>query len=137
MASRSALISVMNKASLAASRRMMRDFGEVENLQVSRKGAADFVSQADITAERVLREELEKARPGWGFIMEEGGQVTGDEDSPVWIIDPIDGTTNFLHGIPHFAISIAVMKADRLIAGSIYDPAGMNFTLQKQDRALF
>ena len=78
MASRSALISVMNKASLAASRRMMRDFGEVENLQVSRKGAADFVSQADITAERVLREELEKARPGWAFIMEEGGQVAGE-----------------------------------------------------------
>ena len=95
MASRSALISVMNKASLAASRRMMRDFGEVENLQVSRKGAADFVSQADITAERILREELEKARPGWGFIMEEGGQVAGDEDAPVWIIDPIDGTQIF------------------------------------------
>ena len=137
MASRSALISVMNKASLAASRRMMRDFGEVENLQVSRKGAADFVSQADITAERVLREELEKARPGWGFIMEEGGQVAGDEDAPVWIIDPIDGTTNFLHGIPHFAISIAVMKADRLIAGSIYDPCRNEFYFAEAGQGAF
>ncbi len=137
MASRSALISVMNKASLAASRRMMRDFGEVENLQVSRKGAADFVSQADITAERILREELEKARPGWGFIMEEGGQVAGDEDAPVWIIDPIDGTTNFLHGIPHFAISIAVMKADRLIAGSIYDPCRNEFYFAEAGQGAF
>ena len=105
MAGRSALINVMHKASVAASRRMMRDFGEVENLQVTRKGAADFVSQADITAERTIQEELEKARPDWGFIMEEGGEIkASDSTAPCWIVDPIDGTTNFLHGIPHFAI---------------------------------
>ena len=128
MAGRSALINVMHKASQSASRRMMRDFGEVENLQVSRKGAADFVSQADITAERTLREELEKARPDFGFIMEESGRVAGaDSLAPVWIIDPIDGTTNFLHGIPHFGISLAVMEKGKLIAGTVFDPARNEF----------
>ncbi|NBX07934.1 MAG: inositol monophosphatase, partial [Proteobacteria bacterium] len=120
MAGRSALINVMHKASVAASRRMMRDFGEVENLQVTRKGAADFVSQADIAAERTIQEELQKARPDWGFIMEEAGEVKpADKDAPCWIIDPIDGTTNFLHGIPHFAISIAVRDKGKIIAGTI------------------
>ena len=124
MAGRSALINVMFKAADAASRRMMRDFGEVENLQVTKKGAADFVTRADLNAEEIIREELAKARPGWGFIMEEGGTVAGeDPDAPQWIIDPIDGTTNFTHGIPHFAISIAVMKQGKIIAGLILDPA--------------
>ncbi|MGC6531222.1 MAG: inositol monophosphatase family protein [Candidatus Puniceispirillaceae bacterium] len=124
MAGRSALINVMFKAADAASRRMMRDFGEVENLQVSRKGAADFVTRADITAEQTIQEELSKARPDWGFIMEEGGTIkASDPDQPMWIIDPIDGTTNFTHGIPHFAISIAVMQAGKITAGLILDPS--------------
>ena len=123
MAGRSALINVMFKAADAASRRMMRDFGEVENLQVSRKGAADFVTRADINAEQVIQEELAKARPEWGFIMEEGGTITGEDGAPQWIIDPIDGTTNFTHGIPHFAISIAVMVDGKITAGLIFDPA--------------
>ena len=128
MAGRSALINVMHKASVAASRRMMRDFGEVENLQVTRKGAADFVSQADITAERTIQEELEKARPDWGFIMEEGGEIqASDSAAPRWIVDPIDGTTNFLHGIPHFAISIAVRDNGKIIAGTVYDPCRHEF----------
>lgn len=122
MAGRSALINVMFKAADAASRRMMRDFGEVENLQVTRKGAADFVTRADINAEQIIQEELTKARPEWGFIMEEGGTIEGDADAPKWIIDPIDGTTNFTHGIPHFAISIAVMQAGKVTAGLIFDP---------------
>ena len=124
MAGRSALINVMHKAAEAASRRMMRDFGEVENLQVTKKGAADFVTRADVNAEQVIQEELSKARPDWGFIMEEGGTIPAtDDETPSWIIDPIDGTTNFTHGIPHFAISIAVMKKGKIIAGLILDPA--------------
>ena len=114
MAGRSALINVMYKAADAASRRIMRDFGEVENLQVSRKGAADFVTKTDITAEKTLHEELSKARPDWGFLMEEHGNIEGaDKDAPQWIIDPIDGTTNFMHGVPHFAISIAVREGQK------------------------
>ena len=121
-------INVMHKASMAASKRMMRDFGEVENLQVTRKGSADFVSQADISAERTIQAELAKARPDWGFIMEEAGQIdAADKDAPCWIIDPIDGTTNFLHGIPHFAISIAVMDKGKITAGTVFDPARNEF----------
>ena len=91
--------------------RHLKDFGEVENLQVSRKSPADFVSRADTNAERTIRRELEKARPDWGFLLEEGGAVAGkDPEAPVWIVDPLDGTTNFLHGIPQFAISIAVLE---------------------------
>ena len=123
MAGRSALINVMYKAADAASRRMMRDFGEVENLQVTRKGAADFVTRADLNAEQIIQEELAKARPDWGFVMEEGGFVQGtDPDAPQWVIDPIDGTTNFTHGIPHFAISIAVKHAGKITAGLVFDP---------------
>ncbi|MGL1751852.1 inositol monophosphatase family protein, partial [Vibrio parahaemolyticus] len=85
-----------------------RDFNEVQQLQVSRKGPADFVSMADQRAEQTLYEELSRARPDWGFLMEERGEVAGDPNKPRFIVDPLDGTTNFLHGIPHFAISIAV-----------------------------
>lgn len=138
MAGRSALITVMHKASMAASRRMMRDFGELENLQVTRKGAADFVSQADISAERTLRQELEKARPDFGFIMEESGTSAGAEpDSPVWIVDPIDGTTNFLHGIPHFAISIAVMEKGKLLAATVFDPCRHEFYFAEAGKGAF
>jgi myo-inositol-1(or 4)-monophosphatase len=123
MATRSALINVMHKAATAASKSILRDFGEVENLQVSRKGPADFVSQADINAENVVKSELQKARPDWGFVMEESGLVDGSKpDAPVWIVDPLDGTTNFLHGIPHFAISIAVKSKDKITAALVFDP---------------
>ncbi|HEX8256498.1 MAG TPA: inositol monophosphatase family protein [Allosphingosinicella sp.] len=108
MVSHSGLITVMQRAARKAAPRIRRDFGEVELLQVSRKGPADFVSLADKRAEQTLVEELRHARPDWGFHMEEGGTVAGDPSKPRWIIDPIDGTSNFLHGIPHFAISIAV-----------------------------
>ncbi len=128
MATRSALINVMHKAVTAASRNMLRDFGEVENLQVTRKGPADFVSRVDTNAERVIKAELQKARPDWGFEMEEGGIIPGaDADAPCWIIDPLDGTTNFLHGIPHFAISIAVRDNGKITAGLIFDPLRHEF----------
>lgn len=100
----------MEKAARKAGGRLRRDFGEVEHLQVSRKGPADFVSKADQIAERTIYDELLAARPDWGFVLEEGGVIEGDPGKPRWIIDPLDGTTNFLHGIPHFAISIAVQE---------------------------
>ncbi len=106
----SGLIRVMERAARKAGSRLRRDFGEVEHLQVSRKGPADFVSKADMRAERTLYDELLKARPGWGFVLEEAGIIEGDPDKPRWIIDPLDGTSNFLHGIPHFAISIAAQE---------------------------
>lgn len=110
MAAISGLMRVMEKAARKAGGRLRRDFGEVEHLQVSRKGPADFVSKADQRAERTLWDELRAARPDWGFLMEEGGEIAGAEGKPRFIIDPLDGTSNFLHGIPHFAISIAVQE---------------------------
>ncbi|MBS0271460.1 MAG: inositol monophosphatase [Proteobacteria bacterium] len=121
MVSRSAHLNVMCNAAFKAARGLVRDFGEVEHLQVSRKGPGDFVSTADKKAEDILYKELKKARPSYGFIMEEGGKIEG-QDEHTWIIDPLDGTTNFLHGIPHFAISIGLQKGTELIAGVIYDP---------------
>jgi myo-inositol-1(or 4)-monophosphatase len=121
MTNRSALMNVMTGAARKAARAMLRDFGEVEQLQVSVKGAADFVSTADLKAEKTLVAELSKARPGWGFRLEEGGEKKGD-GRHVWIIDPLDGTTNFLHGIPHFAISIGLEKEGDIVAGLIYQP---------------
>jgi myo-inositol-1(or 4)-monophosphatase len=100
----------MERAARKAGGRLRRDFGEVEHLQVSRKGPADFVSKADMRAERAIYDELLHARPDWGFVMEEAGVIEGDEGKPRWIVDPLDGTSNFLHGIPHFAISIAVQE---------------------------
>ncbi|MCS0497576.1 inositol monophosphatase [Ancylobacter sp. MQZ15Z-1] len=119
---RSPLITVMVQAVRKAGRSLVRDFGEVENLQVSLKGPANFVSNADRKAERILHEELAKARPGFGFIMEESGEVDGTDDSHRWIIDPLDGTTNFLHGIPLFAISVGLARDGVPIAGVIYNP---------------
>ena len=110
MAVISGLMRVMEKAARKAGGRLRRDFGEVEHLQASRKGPADFVSKADMRAERTIYDELLAARPDWGFLMEEGGEIAGAEGKPRWIIDPLDGTSNFLHGIPHFAISIAVQE---------------------------
>jgi len=129
MAAITGLIRVMERAARKAGGRLRRDFGEVEQLQVSRKGPADFVSRADQQAERTLWDELRAARPDWGFVLEEGGTIEGDPTKPRWIIDPLDGTTNFLHGIPHFAISIAVQepKLDgsgwgEVTAGLVYQP---------------
>jgi myo-inositol-1(or 4)-monophosphatase len=108
MVSHSGLITVMDRAVRKAAPRLRRDFGEVSQLQVSRKGPADFVSMADKRAEATIVEELRNARPDWGLLLEEGGEIPGNPDKPRWIVDPLDGTSNFLHGIPHFAISIAV-----------------------------
>jgi myo-inositol-1(or 4)-monophosphatase len=123
MASRSALINVMIRAADKAARSLKRDFGEVANLQVSRKGPADFVSAADLRAEEVLSRELARARPDYGLLMEESGHRHGPKAGERrWIVDPLDGTSNFLHGLPHFAISIGLEERGELIAGVIYDP---------------
>jgi len=122
MAVRSALWTVMTGAAQKAARLMKRDFGEIEQLQVSQKGPADYVSAADIKAEKVLRAELLKARPRFGFLLEEGGEVSGEDAHHRWIVDPIDGTTNFLHGIPHFAISIGLEMDGEIIAGLVFNP---------------
>ncbi len=115
-------VTVMMDAARAAGRRLIRDFGEVENLQVSRKGPADFVSAADKKAEEIIRKALEKARPGYGFLLEEGGEVQGSDKTHRFIVDPLDGTLNFLHGIPHFAISIGLERDSKLRAGVVFDP---------------
>jgi len=119
---RTPLVNVMTAAAQKAARGLIRDFGEVEHLQVSKKGPADFVSLADKRAEQVLFEELQKARPKYGFLMEERGEVAGSDTSNRWIVDPLDGTTNFLHGIPQFAISIALERDGQAFAGVIYNP---------------
>jgi myo-inositol-1(or 4)-monophosphatase len=112
----------MANAAYKASRGLIRDFGEVEQLQVSRKGPADFVSSADLKAEETLVEELRRSRPNFSFLLEEGGVVAGEDSSNRWIIDPLDGTTNFLHGNPHFSISIGLERDGKVFAGVIYDP---------------
>ena len=122
MALRSAIIIVMTAAARKAARNLLRDFGEVENLQVSKKGPADFVSAADRRAEEILHRELSRARPDFGFLMEERGAIAGADGHNRWIVDPLDGTTNFLHGIPHFCISIGHEKDGEILAGVIYEP---------------
>jgi myo-inositol-1(or 4)-monophosphatase len=119
---RSALLNVMIKAARKASRTLKRDFGEVEHLQSSLKGPANFVTAADRRAEEILREELELARPGYGFLGEEGGAREGSDKTHRWIVDPLDGTLNFLHGIPHFAISIGLEREGTIVAGLVYNP---------------
>ncbi len=139
----SALINVIWRAAERAARGLIRDFGEVENLQVSRKGVADFVSNADTDAEKILVGELSKARPGWGFIMEEGGVIAPTEsDGPSWIIDPLDGTTNYLHGIPQFAVSIGAIdkplnQGGKVIAGGILDPIRNEFFFAEAGKGAF
>ncbi len=118
----SPLITVMTGAARKAARAVSRDFGEVENLQVSQKGPADFVTRADRKAEKVIVEELKRARPKWGFHLEEGGEIAGTDGQHVWVVDPIDGTTNFIHGIPHFAVSIGVTRYGEPGAGVIFNP---------------
>jgi len=122
VAVRSAVINVMINAARKGARTLIHDFNEVEQLQVSQKGPADFVSEADRRAERTLRRELEKARPDYGLLLEEGGEVPGRDPLHRWIVDPLDGTTNFLHGIPHFAISIGLERAGEIVAGVVHDP---------------
>ena len=114
---------VMIQAARAAGKGLARDFGEVENLQVSKKGPADFVSTADHRAEKVIFESLSKARPGYGFLMEETGAVEGTDKTHRFIIDPLDGTLNFLHGIPHFSVSIGLERDGRMVAGVVLDVA--------------
>jgi myo-inositol-1(or 4)-monophosphatase len=126
VAGRSAHINVMIEAAEKAGRALMRDFGEVEQLQVSRKGPGDFVSVADHKSEKILKEELLKARPTYGFLLEEQGEVKGTEEGYRWLIDPLDGTTNFLHGLPHWAVVIALEKINgkdrEIVAAIIHDP---------------
>ena len=120
---RSAIINVMVQAALKAGRSLARDFGEVQNLQVSLKGPGDYVSQADKRAEEIVYTELSRVRAGYSFLMEERGVVEGDDAQHRWIVDPLDGTTNFLHGIPIFGVSIALERQGQIVAGVIYNPA--------------
>ena len=119
----SANLNIMIKAARKAGRSLVKDFREVENLQVSMKGAGDFVSKADIAAEEILKEELLGARPNYGWLAEEGGEIDGADPTRRWIVDPLDGTTNFLHGMPHWAISIALEHKGEIVAGVIFDAA--------------
>src|SRR5712691_4928029 len=134
---RSALLNVMIKAAQKASRTLKRDFGEVEHLQVSLKGPANFVTAAGRRAEEILREELERARPGYGFLGEEGGAREGSDKSHRWIVDPLDGTLNFLHGIPHFAISIALEREGTIVAGVVYNPANDELFTAERGKGAF
>ncbi len=122
IARRSAIVNVMAETAEKAGRALLRDFNEVEHLQVSKKGPGDFVSNADHKAEKIIMEQLQKARPSYSFLMEEGGVKKGTDASLKWIVDPLDGTTNFLHGLPHWAISIALEKDGEVVAGVVYDP---------------
>src|ERR1700759_5382301 len=122
MAYVSPILNVMTAAARKAGRPLIRDFNELENLQISMKGPADFVTSADKRTEKILIEELSKARPGYGFLGEEGGAITGADKTHRFIIDPIDGTTNFMHGIPHFAISIGLGREGQLVAGVVFNP---------------
>ena len=133
----SALLNVMVAAARKASRTLRRDFGEVEKLQVSLKGPANFVSAADHRAEETLRAELAKARPGYGFLGEEGGRQEGSDKTHCWIVDPLDGTTNFLHGIPQFAISIALERENTIVAGVVYNPITEELFVAERGKGAF
>jgi myo-inositol-1(or 4)-monophosphatase len=133
----SALINVMVKAALRAGRSLKRDLGEIEHLQVSLKGPANFVSLADKRAEEMLCVDLAKARPGYGFLGEEGGTREGADKTHTWIVDPLDGTTNFLHGIPQFSISIGLKREDTIIAGVVYNPANDELYIAERGKGAF
>jgi myo-inositol-1(or 4)-monophosphatase len=119
----SANLNIMMKAARKAARSLVKDFREVENLQVSAKGAGDFVSRADIAAEKIIRDDLMGARPNYGWVGEESAAEEGKDPTRRWIVDPLDGTTNFLHGLPHWAVSIALEHKGEVVAGVVYDPA--------------
>jgi len=132
MAINTPLMNIMTGAVRKAARAILRDFGELENLQVMRKGLADFVTKADLKAEKVLREELVRTRPHYGFVMEEGGVIEGPDKSHRWFIDPLDGTINFMHGVPHFAVSVGLEREGHLVAGVVYSPVTDDmFTAEK------
>ncbi len=137
MNSISANLNIMIKASEKASKILIRDFGEVEKLQVSKKGPADFVSNADLKAEKIIIEELKKAKPNYSILSEEGGTELNKDKNNTWIIDPIDGTLNFLHGIPHFAISIALKSNDEIVSGLIFDPIKNEMFYAERDNGSF
>ena len=122
MAQASANLNLMIKAARKAGRGLVRDFGEVEHLQVSMKGAGDFVSKADLKAEEIIRAELTEGRPNYGWLGEESEEVKGEDPTRRWIVDPLDGTTNFLHGLPHWAVSIALEHKGQIVASVVYDP---------------
>ena len=122
MPNQSATINVMIQAARKAAKSLLKDFTEVENLQASTKSPGDFVSKADLRAERIIKYELEKARPYYGWVGEESEEIVGKDPTRRWIVDPLDGTSNFLHGIPHWAISIALEHKNEIISGVIYDP---------------
>jgi myo-inositol-1(or 4)-monophosphatase len=133
----SAILNVMIKAARRAGRTLKRDLGEIEHLQVSLKGPRNFVTAADRKAEEMLRDDLEKARPGYGFLGEEGGAREGADKSHRWIVDPLDGTTNFLHGIPHFAVSIALEREGTIVAGLVYNPANEDLFIAERGKGAF
>jgi len=133
----SAVLNVMIKAAYRAGRSLKRDLGEVENLQVSLKGPRNFVTAADRRAEEIVREELAKARPDYGFLGEEGGARPGADFSHRWIVDPLDGTTNFLHGIPHFAVSIALERNGTIVAGLTFNPANDELFVAERGKGAF
>ena len=138
MNSISANLNVMIKASEKASKILIRDFGEIEKLQVSKKGPSDFVTNSDLKAEKIIIEELKKARPNYSIISEENGIENNKDKNNTWIIDPIDGTINFLHGIPHFAISIALKSNEEIVSGLIFDPIKNEmFFAEKENGAFF
>jgi myo-inositol-1(or 4)-monophosphatase len=133
----SAVLNVMIKAAQRAGRSLKRDLGEVEQLQVSLKGPRNFVTAADRRAEEIVREELAKARPDYGFLGEEGGAHEGSDKTHRWIVDPLDGTTNFLHGIPHFAVSIALERNGAIVAGLVYNPANDDLFVAERGKGAF
>ena len=137
MNSISANLNLMIKASDKASKILIRDFGEIENLQVSKKGPKDFVTNSDLRAEKIIIEELKKSRPNYSIISEENGIESNKDAKNTWIIDPIDGTTNFLHGVPHFAISIALKTNDEIVSGLIFDPIKNEMFYAEKDNGAF
>jgi myo-inositol-1(or 4)-monophosphatase len=130
-------LNIMMKAARKAGRSLVKDFREVENLQVSTKGPGDFVSKADIAAEQIIREELRTARPTYGWLAEESGEEAGEDPTRRWIVDPLDGTTNFLHGLPHWAISIALEHKGQVVAGVVYDPAKDEMFIAEKGQGAF
>ena len=137
MNSISANLNLMIKACDRASKILIRDFGEIENLQVSKKGPKDFVTNSDLRAEKIIIEELKKSRPNYSIVSEENGIENNKDSKNTWIIDPIDGTTNFLHGIPHFAISIALKSNDEIVSGLIFDPIKNEMFYAEKDNGAF
>ena len=137
MATPSALLNVMIDAARKAARGLARDFGEVTELQVSKKGAGDFVTNADLKAEQTLFEILSKARPGYSFLGEERGMIEGTDKTHTWIVDPLDGTTNFMHAIPHFAVNIALQREGEVVAGVTYNPITHDLFWVEKGRGAF